>query len=78
LVVEPINGRDKMVEELMGGKAVGEMDSREEDKGEGRTGGETSLVWGYFGLWKGKKMWRERRGRAGNSFCCNDFAYIFA
>ena len=37
LVVEPINGRDKVVEELMGGKVVGEMDSREEDKGEGRT-----------------------------------------
>jgi hypothetical protein len=34
LVVEPINERDKVVEELMGGKAVGEMDSREEDKGE--------------------------------------------
>jgi hypothetical protein len=37
LVVEPINGRDKVVEELMGDKAVGEMDSREEDKGEGRS-----------------------------------------
>jgi len=37
LVVEPINGRDKVVEKLMGGKAAGEMDSREEDKGEGRT-----------------------------------------
>jgi hypothetical protein len=44
LVVEPINGRDKVVEELMGGKAVGEMDSREEDKGEGRTR-EGDLFW---------------------------------
>jgi hypothetical protein len=46
LVVEQINGRDKVVEELMGGKAVGEMDSREDDKGERRTGGEDLfLVW---------------------------------
>jgi hypothetical protein len=38
LVVEVINGRDKVVEELMGDKVVGEWkegwDSREEDKGE--------------------------------------------
>jgi hypothetical protein len=37
LVVEPINGRDKVVEELMRGKAVGERIWREEDKGERRT-----------------------------------------
>jgi hypothetical protein len=62
LVDEVINGRDKVVEELMGGKAAGEMDLREEDKGEGRTRGEGSLVLGYFGLWEGRKLGEEEGG----------------
>jgi hypothetical protein len=69
LVDEVINRRDKVVEELMGGKAVGEMDSREEDKGEGRTQGGSSLVLVYFGLWEGKKIWGGRRKGGKQQFC---------
>jgi hypothetical protein len=67
LVDEVINGRDRVVEQLMGGKVVGEMDSREEYKGEERTQGEGYLVLGYFGLWEGKKICRGRRRRVGNN-----------
>jgi hypothetical protein len=74
LVDEVFNGRDKVVEELMGGKAVGERHSREEDKGEGRTQGEGSWVLGYFVLWEGKKIWRGGRRRAGN----NNFVIIWS
>ena len=56
----------------MWGKAVGEMDLRGEDKGEGRNWGEGYLVLGYFVLWDGKKIWRGIRKRAGN----NSFAGI--
>jgi hypothetical protein len=64
LVVEPINGRDKVVEELMGGKAVGEMDSREEDKGEGRTRGGGSFVLGDILVYgKVRKFGEEEGGR---------------
>jgi hypothetical protein len=66
LVDEVINGRDKVVQELMGEKAVGEMDSREEDKGEGRTR-EKDLFWAYFGFLEGKKFWGGRRRRGGNN-----------
>jgi hypothetical protein len=64
LVVEPINGRDKVVEELMGGKAVGEMDSREEDKGEGRTQEGDLLVWVIF-LVYGREENLERKKEEG-------------
>jgi hypothetical protein len=63
LVDEVISRRDKVVEELMGEKAVGEMDSREEDKGEGRTRG-------YFGFGEGKKIWEEESKK---QFCLNNF-----
>jgi hypothetical protein len=63
LVDEVINGRDKVVEELMGDKAVGEMDSREEDKGEGRTWGRGSLVFGYLVFGKVRKFGGRRRKR---------------
>jgi hypothetical protein len=67
LVDEVINGRDKVVGELMGEKAVGEMDLREEDKGEGRTQGGGYFVLGYFGLGEGKKIWEGRRRKGGDN-----------
>jgi hypothetical protein len=79
LVVEPINGRDKVVEELLRGKVVGEMKWREKYKGEGRTREEDILGLGdIFGLWKGKKIGRGRRRREGNSFGYKNFSYSFS
>jgi len=46
LVVEAINGRDKVVEELMGGKVVGEMEGGRRIRERGKLGGKGSLVFG--------------------------------
>jgi hypothetical protein len=59
LVVEVINGRDKVVEELMGDKAVGEMEGGSGIRGRRiRERGEL----GEGDLWflEGKKIWGKK------------------
>jgi hypothetical protein len=73
LVVEVINGRDKVVEELMGvrrlEKWIRGRKIREREKG----GGGIFWFWGYFGLWEGKKIWGGRRRRKGNNSFSEQF-----
>jgi len=47
----------------MGGKVVGEMDLREEDKGEGRTEEEASLVLGIFLVYVKVRKLGEKGGK---------------
>jgi hypothetical protein len=65
LVVEPINGRDKVVEGLMRGRRLDKGFLEKEDKGEERTReGDLFLVWVIFLVYgKVRKIWRGRRRR---------------
>jgi hypothetical protein len=60
LVYEVINGRDNMVEELMGVRRLEKWIQGRKIRERGELGGDL-LFLGYFGLWEGKKIWGGRR-----------------
>jgi hypothetical protein len=67
LVYEVINGRDKVVEELMGVRRLEKWIRGRKIRERGELGERHLWFWGYFGLRQGKKIWRGKRRRAGNN-----------